>query len=484
MLHWDSSEEASQVAFIFQRLMMDSQGPPLLGYYNSSTARTTLSAFTAMLGQHYDERDASWSPDTYAGVLYLMSVAADQPDFDSSLIKEDRWLSRLTDGLKHTDCLVKQWSLLLLASIWPYEEHNDDENLQKVMDLVVERASDDSEATRLAALYALWRYFDSKVYGRANGSARSMMLRAAARVFAVAQTDASLMARRLLLTCIDCIQEKRPYWLTLSPWCYMATRVKDDGDAVLEHECSMLLQSCLHCCETCKDPELTAERLAALEAMCNAVTRLCDDPDTQLATLARAVYNKASTSARISPVGIYIPRLRKRLENMDEIIDDLVDLEPEGKIKTKSVASSMNGDDKLGDSTSETGVIGGTARYTHLLAAIRLIVHEHHDPSKPVVQVTTELANRIRKWRKSMERYFHLPRLIVSIQIETPEPITELAIVVLQWTEEKFSVEDLKALKKIREGRHAALESESRADKPWAVEKARIDIDTAINSVR
>jgi hypothetical protein len=135
---------------------------------------------------------------------------------------------------------------------------------------------------------------------------------------------------------------------------------------------------------------------------------------------------------------------------------------------------------------NEIGGIRGNARYSHLLAAIRLIVHEHHDPSKPIVHLTIDLETRIQKWRKSMERYFHLPRLIVSAPISRDVVILLIRFYdeILQWMEKKFSVEELKALQKIREGRNAALESESRADKPWAVEKANIAIDTAVNSVR
>jgi hypothetical protein len=53
-----------------------------------------------------------------------------------------------------------------------------------------------------------------------------------------------------------------------------------------------------------------------------------------------------------------------------------------------------------------------------------------------------------------------------------------------QWTEKKLSRNELQAAEKVRRGKHTAFESDSRADKSWAVEKAKIEVDSLLNAVR
>lgn len=381
----------------------------MLSQYNASTGRTTLSSFTRMLSNQQDgEHESGWSPDTIAGVFYLMSVATQQPDFDRAAIQEDRWVTLILEHLMNPHDLVQQWSLLLLATIWFHEHLATADVLRRILDLLVERVSDNNEQSRIAALYCLWRYFLSDAYNQMDPALRGLPLRAAARIFATTQTDASILVRRLLLICVETILEKRPYWLSLSPWCYIATRVKDQGGLALEKECSLLLQCCLHCCDDCNMVEMSAERLAALEAICHAVTRLCDDPDSQLASFARDVFNKANTAARESEMAQFLPLLRGRLEDVEEVIDDM---DPAHVNKASSVSSSGTFRHQTHLPDEQDALIA----YPRLLKAVREIVHQHHPKDREVSYVTQELVSTIKKWRRYMDLYFHSPRLIVSL---------------------------------------------------------------------
>ena len=409
MLNWDNSEEASQVAYVFQRLMQSDEGPAMLSQYNSSTGRTTLSSLTRMLSSQQDgDYESRWSPDTVAGIFYMMTVATQQPGFEPNLIGEDHWITLVLEHLNSAYDVVQQWSLLLLGVIWSHEELSKAETLKTILDLLVERVSDRNEQTRIAALYCLWQYFLSNAYTRADAPLRGVVLRAAARIFATAQTDASILVRRMLLICVETIQEKRPYWLSLSPWCYMATRVRDEGGLALEAECSLLLQCCLHCCDDCDTVEMSAERLAALEAICNAITRLCDDPDNQLASFARDVFNKAITSARQSDVAQFLPLLRGRLEDIEEVIDDLDPANDHVKGASISSGSTFRHRD---DEKHQQDVINV---YPRLLDAVRQIVHQHHPKGRDIPYVTKDLVQKIETWRRHMDLYFHSPRLVVS----------------------------------------------------------------------
>jgi hypothetical protein len=445
MLNWDNSEEASQVAYVFQRLLQSEQGPSMLAQYNSSTGRTTLSSFTRMLSNQQDGNyELGWSPDTVAGVFYMMSVATQQPDFDPASIQEDRWIVLIVEHLVSSDDLARQWSLLLLATIWSHDQIVTVDHLKRILDLLVERVADNNEQTRFAALYCLWQYFLSDAYTRADTSLRGLVLRAAARVFATTQTDASILVRRLLLVCVETIQEKRPYWLSLSPWCYMATRVKDEGGPALEKECALLLQCCLRCCDECDTVEMSAERLAALEAICNAITRLCDDPDTRLASLAREVFNKANTSARDSAIAQCLPLLRQRLEDIEDVIDDM---DPSSDAKTSSALSNSTFRGKGVETEQHANV------YSRLLIAVRNVVHQHYPKGRCPSYVTEELVEQINGWRHCMDLYFHSSRLIVcSILSLQLEPNAERSCE--QWTEKKLSRKELQAAEKVRRGKH------------------------------
>jgi hypothetical protein len=412
MLNWDNSEEASQVAYVFQRLLQSEQGPSMLAQYNSSTGRTTLSSFTRMLSNQQDgDYETGWSPDTIAGVFYMMSVGAQQPDFEPAAIQEDRWIVLIVEHLVSSDDLVRQWSLLLLATIWSRDKLATGETFKRILDLLVERASDNNEQTRFAALYCLWQYFLSDAYTRADAPLRGLVLRAAARIFATTQTDASILVRRLLLVCVETIQEKRPYWLSLSPWCYMATRVKDEGGPAIENECALLLQCCLRCCDECNTVEMSAERLAALEAICNAITRLCDDPDSRLASLAREVFNKANTSARDSAIAQCLPLLRQRLEDMEDVIDDM-DPSSDDKASSALSSSTFRGNDVEIDQHANV--------YPRLLSAVRDVVHRHHAKGRSFSYATEELIEKIARWRQCMDLYFHSSRLIVCAISSSP----------------------------------------------------------------
>jgi hypothetical protein len=189
---------------------------------------------------------------------------------------------------------------------------------------------------------------------------------------------------------------------------------------------------------------MSAERLAALEAICNAITRLCDDPDTRLASLAREVFNKANTSARDSAIAQCLPLLRQRLEDFEDVIDDM---DPSSDSKTSSALSSSTFRGNGVETEQHANV------YSRLLMAVRNVVHQHYPKERSPSYVTEELVEQINGWRHCMELYFHSSRLIVSIILSLPlEPNTERLYE--QWTEKKLSRKELQAAEKVRRGKH------------------------------
>ena len=60
----------------------------------------------------------------------------------------------------------------------------------------------------------------------------------------------------------------------------------------------------------------------------------------------------------------------------------------------------------------------------------------------------------------------------------------EVKAKLLQWMEKKLSRKELQAAEKIRRGKYVAFESESSADKTCAEEKATINVDSKLNSIR
>jgi hypothetical protein len=466
MLSWKHDDEAVQVAFIFQRLcMLPEQGHPLLLQYNPSTGTTTIAAFTALLQRELEPTDGGsrLPPDITAGILYMMSLVPNLPGFSQNMPKEGAWLKLILQGMQHKDDLVQQWSLLLLASIWNFTGNAEMNLLERILDLLVERAANISEQARVSAVYALWQCFRSEAYVRAATAFRRMILRATARVLATASLDASIMVRQTLLVCLEEIYRKRPSWLTLSPWCYAATKVKSDAEAELQQECELLLQGCLHCCDGCTQPEITVERLAALEALCNAMTRLARDPDHGIRSLASSILQKASTLACESPLGKILPLLSKSIDSLGNIIDLYM-----YNLERGEYMSSSSGTIRAHD-TNQTVALPGP-QYPQLLIALRDIVHEQADPTKLDIVITIDLAKKALDWRKRSERYFHLPRLIVStrnIQMLL-KILTWIPPCDLQWATTKTISLASPASQKARRARHATMESESRADRPWS----------------
>ena len=174
-MNWEDEEDAHQVSYIFQRLTMNSRGPPLLLRQDGS-GTTPISRFFDMIKCQNGTKSHRMPPDTIAGTLYMLTTVCRMPGILTDLSSQVAWLELCVAYLPHPDSMVRRWSLLLWAAMWSSPGFNRVTILNQSLPLLAARSTDVHEEARWSALYNIWQCFRSGAFTGAEGDLQDAIL--------------------------------------------------------------------------------------------------------------------------------------------------------------------------------------------------------------------------------------------------------------------------------------------------------------------